>query len=239
MLAANRQRAHDGRAVARDAAARRRRRRRLPSRGVDVDRARDHRAANAPTRRAPTYENVPADARAAATSRRCASRSTRKSSASPAGSSSTAASLAVVGFSARRVRRRVLGFLWPHGLGGLRRQGRRRQARRHPRRTSTAQAAPFYIPEARAYVVQYPKARPRRAAKKIYSAGHLRGHGAGLVALYQRCVHLGCRVPWCQTSQWFECPCHGSKYNRVGEKKAGPAPRGLDRFAHHSSAAAA
>jgi cytochrome b6-f complex iron-sulfur subunit len=37
-------------------------------------------------------------------------------------------------------------------------------------------------------------------------------------------------VPWCDTSQWFECPCHGSKYNRVGEKKGGPAPRGLDRF---------
>jgi len=44
-------------------------------------------------------------------------------------------------------------------------------------------------------------------------------------------VHLGCRVPWCKTSQWFECPCHGSQYNRVGEKKGGPAPRGLDRFA--------
>jgi cytochrome b6-f complex iron-sulfur subunit len=53
----------------------------------------------------------------------------------------------------------------------------------------------------------------------------------GYVALYQRCVHLGCRVPWCQSSQWFECPCHGSKYSRVGEKKGGPAPRGLDRFA--------
>jgi len=52
----------------------------------------------------------------------------------------------------------------------------------------------------------------------------------GYVALYQKCVHLGCRVPWCESSQWFECPCHGSKYNRVGEKKGGPAPRGLDRF---------
>jgi cytochrome b6-f complex iron-sulfur subunit len=52
----------------------------------------------------------------------------------------------------------------------------------------------------------------------------------GYVALYQKCVHLGCRVPWCQSSQWFECPCHGSKYNRVGEKQGGPAPRGLDRF---------
>jgi cytochrome b6-f complex iron-sulfur subunit len=50
------------------------------------------------------------------------------------------------------------------------------------------------------------------------------------MALYQRCVHLGCRVPFCQTSQWFECPCHGSKYNRAGEYKLGPAPRGLDRF---------
>jgi cytochrome b6-f complex iron-sulfur subunit len=38
-------------------------------------------------------------------------------------------------------------------------------------------------------------------------------------------------VPECETSQWFECPCHGSQYNRVGEKKGGPAPRGLDRFA--------
>lgn len=52
----------------------------------------------------------------------------------------------------------------------------------------------------------------------------------GVIALYQKCPHLGCRVPWCESSQWFECPCHGSKYNRVGEKRAGPAPRGMDRF---------
>jgi cytochrome b6-f complex iron-sulfur subunit len=38
-------------------------------------------------------------------------------------------------------------------------------------------------------------------------------------------------VPECKTSQWFECQCHGSQYNRVGEKKAGPAPRGMDLFA--------
>ena len=53
---------------------------------------------------------------------------------------------------------------------------------------------------------------------------------AGVVALYQKCPHLGCRVPECKSSQWFECPCHGSQYDRVGEKKAGPAPRGMDRF---------
>ena len=51
------------------------------------------------------------------------------------------------------------------------------------------------------------------------------------MALYQRCVHLGCKVPFCVASQWFECPCHGSKYNKAGEYKLGPAPRGLDRFA--------
>jgi cytochrome b6-f complex iron-sulfur subunit len=43
-------------------------------------------------------------------------------------------------------------------------------------------------------------------------------------------VHLGCKVPWCAESQWWECPCHGSKYNRWGEWQEGPAARGLDRF---------
>jgi cytochrome b6-f complex iron-sulfur subunit len=56
-------------------------------------------------------------------------------------------------------------------------------------------------------------------------------NGAPFMALYQKCVHLGCRVPWCTTSQWFECPCHGSRYNQWGEYQFGPAPRGLDRFA--------
>ncbi len=51
-----------------------------------------------------------------------------------------------------------------------------------------------------------------------------------LVALYQKCPHLGCRVPYCETSGRFECPCHGSVYNRKGEYLAGPAPRGMDSF---------
>ena len=53
----------------------------------------------------------------------------------------------------------------------------------------------------------------------------------GLMALWQKCVHLGCRVPECSSSQGFECPCHGSKYNFHGEYDSGPAPRNLDRFA--------
>jgi len=94
-----------------------------------------------------------------------------------------------------------------------------------------AKKTPFYNATAKVYINPYPKdAVPN--AKKIpaYSPPIIAGMELGYVALYQRCVHLGCRVPWCQSSQWFECPCHGSKYNRVGEKKGGPAPRGLDRF---------
>ncbi len=87
----------------------------------------------------------------------------------------------------------------------------------------------FYLPEARTWITAYPPdAVPK--AKKIYNPLLVTGMEAGLVALYQKCPHLGCRVPECKSSQWFECPCHGSQYNRVGEKKAGPAPRGMDRF---------
>jgi cytochrome b6-f complex iron-sulfur subunit len=127
----------------------------------------------------------------------------------------------------------MLGFLWPlQGLGGF---GGTVNIGKLPDILSAidAQAKPFYAAQARAYVVRYPKTDPAAlaAAKKIYKpAIYTDMSGLGIVALYQRCVHLGCRVPFCQTSQWFECPCHGSKYNRVGEKKAGPAPRGLDRF---------
>jgi cytochrome b6-f complex iron-sulfur subunit len=52
----------------------------------------------------------------------------------------------------------------------------------------------------------------------------------GLRALYQKCPHLGCKVPFCESSAQFECPCHGSVYNVLGEYLAGPAPRGMDRF---------
>jgi len=52
-----------------------------------------------------------------------------------------------------------------------------------------------------------------------------------VVALWQRCPHLGCRVTWCESSREFECACHGSRFNRAGEVRSGPAPRGMDQFA--------
>lgn len=89
----------------------------------------------------------------------------------------------------------------------------------------------LYVPQARAWVTEYPKEALSKAKVAYGKQGPvLAGMQAGLVALYQKCPHLGCRVPTCTSSQWFECPCHGSQYNRVGEKKGGPAPRGMDRF---------
>ncbi|HSF87628.1 MAG TPA: Rieske 2Fe-2S domain-containing protein [Acidimicrobiia bacterium] len=51
-----------------------------------------------------------------------------------------------------------------------------------------------------------------------------------VVAISETCSHLGCRVPWCASSGQFECPCHGSIFNRAGDFIAGPAPRGMDFY---------
>ncbi len=60
----------------------------------------------------------------------------------------------------------------------------------------------------------------------------------GLLALWRKCPHLGCTVPYRPEFEflgrkgWFRCPCHGSTYTREGGVLvAGPAPRPMDRFA--------
>ncbi|MCG3211764.1 MAG: Cytochrome b6-f complex iron-sulfur subunit [Anaerolineae bacterium] len=52
----------------------------------------------------------------------------------------------------------------------------------------------------------------------------------GLLALWQKCTHLGCAVPWVEAEGRFHCPCHGSTFNELGEVLGGPAPRPLDTF---------
>ncbi len=51
-----------------------------------------------------------------------------------------------------------------------------------------------------------------------------------LVVLYDVCVHLGCLYQWQPVTGRFECPCHGSKYQKDGTYIEGPAPRSLDRM---------
>lgn len=56
----------------------------------------------------------------------------------------------------------------------------------------------------------------------------------GLLALYTKCPHLGCTVPWVgppDSPRAFQCPCHGSMYNYEGERTGGPAPRPMDYMA--------
>lgn len=52
----------------------------------------------------------------------------------------------------------------------------------------------------------------------------------GIEALYWKCVHLGCTVPWVAGQKRFICPCHGSVYTYDGARESGPAPRALDLF---------
>ena len=64
------------------------------------------------------------------------------------------------------------------------------------------------------------------------------GSPGGILAIYQKCTHLGCTVPWRPDFQfaaskgWFRCPCHGSTYTRGAAIIVfGPAPRPLDTMA--------
>jgi cytochrome b6-f complex iron-sulfur subunit len=123
----------------------------------------------------------------------------------------------------------VIAFLWPSSKGGF---GSKFTVGTKEDVDAGIKAGNgfFYVPEGRAWVTAYPKESVAKA-QALYKPVLVKGMTDGYTALYQRCVHLGCRVPNCATSQWFECPCHGSQYNRNGEKKGGPAPRGLDHFA--------
>ena len=87
----------------------------------------------------------------------------------------------------------------------------------------------FYAPEARTWITAYPAdAIPK--AEAIYAERVLAGMRPGLDRPVPEVPAPRLPRAACVSSQWFECPCHGSQYNRVGEKKAGPAPRGMDHF---------
>lgn len=91
---------------------------------------------------------------------------------------------------------------------------------------------PLFVPEAQAWLVPMEESQiPGSSFEGLPVVAGTDGGNTGLMALWQKCVHLGCRVPECASSQGFECPCHGSKYNYHGEYDSGPAPRNLDRFA--------
>jgi cytochrome b6-f complex iron-sulfur subunit len=132
--------------------------------------------------------------------------------------------LALSGFGAA-----VIAYLWPQPKGGFGSKIRIGNVSDVVAQIE-ASAGFLYLAEGRMWITQYPASALEKAAN-VYPSSMMAGLEAGVIALYQKCPHLGCRVPSCETSQWFECPCHGSQYNQAGEKKGGPAPRGMDHFA--------
>lgn len=130
----------------------------------------------------------------------------------------------------------TLGFLWPNltgGFGGIVKIGDFSVAAANPAvrdpGATFKDGAPAYFEAARAFIVLL---NPEQGF--IPGTSPL-GDGAAtnVRTLYQRCTHLGCKPNFCVKNFWFECPCHGSRYDRLGikVKSLGPAPRSLDRFA--------
>ena len=128
----------------------------------------------------------------------------------------------------------TIGFIWPNltgGFGSKVRIGTLEDLKLANSNLPIADGFPAYVPEARAYVVLFDPGR-----QGFNSGEDTSGDGSSLNVrgLYQRCPHLGCKPNPCLKNFWMECPCHGSRYDRLGIKAAGaqygPAARSMDRF---------
>ena len=123
-----------------------------------------------------------------------------------------------------------LAFLWPNiseGLGASLRVGRLADILlAQPR---FVQGYPYSFTPARTFLINVPAAKALAAGREIDIAAP---RADEMIALWRKCPHLGCMVPdLCESVKRFECRCHGSTYNILGEKlEKGPAQRGMDRF---------
>lgn len=140
---------------------------------------------------------------------------------------------AAVGLWLTEVGAGTLGFLWPNATLALSkvRVGSLAELIAANAGIPVADGYPAYVPEARAFVVLVDPLRGRFLPGEDPTGD---GTALNVRALYQRCPHLGCRPNPCVEDYWFHCPCHQSRYDRLGTKAAGvlygPAPRGMDRF---------
>jgi cytochrome b6-f complex iron-sulfur subunit len=142
---------------------------------------------------------------------------------------------AAVGLWLLEVTAGTLGFLWPNlagGFGGRVRIGTFEELKLANSNLPIDQGFPAYVPEARAFIALIDTARQEFVAGEDRTG---EGTSINVRPLYQRCPHLGCKPNPCLRNFWLECPCHGSRYDRLGIKAAGaqygPAPRSMDRFA--------
>ena len=126
----------------------------------------------------------------------------------------------------------TLGFLWPNlsgGFGGKVEIGKLQDIKNTNSALPIADGFPAYYQAARAFIMLVDPTRQAFIPGEDHSGD---GTALNVRALYQRCPHLGCKPNPCLKSFWLECPCHGSRYDRLGTKvkELGPAPRSMDRF---------
>lgn len=128
----------------------------------------------------------------------------------------------------------TVAFAWPSlrkGFGAVLQIGTLDDVKTQNSTLPISEGFPAYYAEARAFIVLVDPAQQRFIPGED-SIGD--GTALNVRALYQRCPHLGCKPNPCLRNFWLECPCHGSRYDRLGVKadgaQYGPAPRGMDRF---------
>jgi nitrite reductase/ring-hydroxylating ferredoxin subunit len=124
----------------------------------------------------------------------------------------------------------TLAFLWPppsDGIGVEHRVGR--LADLNAAFPTWASGVPAEFRPARAFLVNVPAAKALASGQPTTVPNP---SGSEILALWRKCPHLGCMVPaMCEERHRFQCNCHQSTYNILGEKlQLGPAPRGMDRF---------
>ena len=127
-----------------------------------------------------------------------------------------------------------IGFLWPNlqgKFGGMVRIGTFEEVKLANAPLPVGEGFPAYYSAARAFVILVDPSQQRFIPGEDDTGD---GTAVNVRAMYQRCPHLGCKPNPCLKNFWLECPCHGSRYDRLGVKAAGaqfgPAPRGMDRF---------
>jgi cytochrome b6-f complex iron-sulfur subunit len=128
----------------------------------------------------------------------------------------------------------TIGFAWSAGKagGGVVRIGTYDEFVALNGLLPVADGFPAYVADARSFLVIIDPGRPGWFEGEDATGD---GHALNVRALYQRCPHLGCRPNPCLEDFWIHCPCHQSRYDRLGTKiegiRYGPAARGMDRFA--------
>jgi cytochrome b6-f complex iron-sulfur subunit len=128
----------------------------------------------------------------------------------------------------------TLGFLWSAAASATPRVriGTYRELLLANGDLPVAEGFPAYVPAARSFIVIVDPSRQGWVTGRDETG---EGSLLNVRAMSQRCPHLGCRPNPCVEDFWFRCPCHQSRYDRLGTKAAGevfgPAPRSLDRYA--------